>query len=312
MIAILNNPMLTATEKSYKKALKISKYHDNALSADKADPFILALYNTFHVLHLNLNTAIEDWDLQGDQQQGTTSALNQIIEVLSDSKIREWDIIIQGKYNINTPEYKTLLPNHRVPFQNGTQLERLRAVSVLSEALGMYSDLDELKSSVDVFTSRFKTAYDNQKEHMNVKTRKSETVENARVAMCIGQYANMGGLIQKYAANPEKILRYFDMSVLGNNIQTEFTGKLKPQQVYTIAKHTFHETDEISLSNTGNTTLKFYLAPARKKQSTGQGITLAPGKKIELASALGNLTDPYLTVVNTDTNQSGSFEVEIL
>ena len=312
MIAFLNNPMLSATENSFLKALRASTYHDNALFIEKANPFILSLYTRFHVLHLALRAAFEAWDLQGGQQQGTTLTLQQLMNLLNNTKIRDWDVALQSKYNKTTAEYKTILPNNRAPFQTGTQLERLTAVKVLSDAVGNYPSLAELKTDIDTFNTQLKTAYDLQKGNITLTKSKSEVVEAARVAMCIGQYANLGALMQEHAANPEYLLKYFDQSVLSNGSQTIFTGLLKPVQVYTIVKHTFGVNDQISLTNSGNSILKFYLAAERDIQPGTQFINLPHGKQIVLASALGNLTDSYLTVFNTDPLLSGNFEIEIL
>ncbi|HEY4785611.1 MAG TPA: hypothetical protein VIH57_06160 [Bacteroidales bacterium] len=80
----------------------------------------------------------------------------------------------------------------------------------------------------------------------------------------------------------------------------------------TIVKHTFGENDHVWLSNTGTTQLKFYLANAKGAQPGDTFITLATGEQIVLASALGELTNTYLTVLNTDPLHDGAFGVELV
>jgi hypothetical protein len=304
--------MLSATENSISKALKISTYHDNALAAEKDDPFILGLYTPYHAAHVALKNAIEAWDQQGDQQQGSTRLLQQLLRTLSGTKAEDWDLAIQIKFRKVTPEYKILMPYGRTPFQTGTQLERLLAVEVLNDTLDDYTTLADTKTDVAAFNTQIQKAYTDQKEHINKTKGKSEAIEPARQAMGIAQFSNMGGLLQKYAATPEKILKYFDMSVLAPSTQNTFTGQLKAGQIYTIAKRTLKESNQVILNNTGDTTLKFYLAAERNKQAGTQGVTMAHGKRAEQASALGSLTDTYLIVCNTDPSFAGSFELEVL
>ncbi|HEX3007891.1 MAG TPA: hypothetical protein VHO90_09785 [Bacteroidales bacterium] len=312
MMAFINNPMLSATENSTSKALRISTYHDNALAAEKDDPSILELYTPYHAAHVALRNAIEAWDQQADQQQGATRLLNQLLRTLSSTKAEDWDLAIQIKFRKSTPEYKILMPYGRSLFQAGTQLERLQAIEVLNEILDDYTTLADTKTDVNAFNTQIQKAYNDQKEQIYKTKGKSDEIEPARKTMCITQFGDVGGLLKKYAATPEKILKYFDMSVLAPNMQNTFTGQLKAGQIYTIAKRTFKENNQVILNNTGNTTLKFYLAAERNKQAGTQGVTMAHGKRAEQVTALGSLADTFLIVVNTDTSFAGSFELEIL
>ncbi|HEY4786588.1 MAG TPA: hypothetical protein VIH57_11085, partial [Bacteroidales bacterium] len=77
-------------------------------------------------------------------------------------------------------------------------------------------------------------------------------------------------------------------------------------------KHTFDESDEVWISNSGTTTLKFYLADTKGKQPGDTFVTLNSGEQTVLAGALGKLTDTYLTVLNTDPLHPGKFGVELV
>jgi hypothetical protein len=130
--------------------------------------------------------------------------------------------------------------------------------------------------------------------------------------MCEAQYANLGGLIQKYYKTPEMIGQFFDLQAIRSGHQVLFTGQLKPAEVYTIVKHTFGEDDQIWLSNTGTTSLTFYLANGKGKQPGEKSVTLAEGEQTILAGELGKLTDAYLTVFNTDPVYAGAFGIELI
>ena len=308
----LRNPFLHVTDGSFLSAMGISNYHDSALSAAKADPFFLVMYNLYHPLHVAYKTVYDIWISQGGKQQARTLNITQLLDLLANTKIRNWDIFIQNLYAVNSPAYKELLPNHRKPFQNGKQVERIHALQGLINSIGSNEALATLKAEIVTFYNLLDAAHSGQKESKSTTKNMSGGLESARVAICVGQFANLGGLIQKYAATPDIIEQYFDVQAIRRSQQVIFTGQLKAGEVYTIVKHTFGETDEVILSNTGTTTLKFYLANARDAQPDATSITLASGDQTVLASALGKLADTYLTVLNTDALHAGEFGVELV
>lgn len=232
---------------------------------------------------------------------------------LSGTKIQDWDIAIQAKYKLSTPQYKKLLPYRRGPFQNGTKANRIQAVLNLSNAIGTDATLASAKTEVDSFYAMLKTAQSGKNVSLRTTESSSALLEAARVAMCIAQYANLGALIKKYAATPQLIEKFFDLANIRSSHQAIFTGHVEAGQVYTIVKHTFGAADQVSLKNPGRATLKFYLAKVKDAQPGTLSVTLiTTGQETVLASTLGDLTNTYLVVLNTDATQTGQFEIEIL
>ena len=305
------NLFLNATDNSFVNAMKISTYHDNALDAVKDDPFFLGLYNTYHPLHVNYKTTYDTWLAREGTQEAGTLNLTQLLGLLSSTKILQWDSNILLKYNRSTPKYRGLLPNRRKPFQTGTQTDRVHAVKVLSDAIGTDEALADVKADIDSFYAQLEAAFNNQKANKSTGKSMSAELEDARVAMCTGMYANLGAIMQHFASDPGKIEVYFDLAAIRSHQQVLFTGHLKAGEVHTVVKHTFGANDEVTLTNNGNTQLKFYLAPAKEAQPGETFITLGHGEETVLASALGKLTDTYLIVLNTDANYMGEFGVEI-
>jgi hypothetical protein len=129
--------------------------------------------------------------------------------------------------------------------------------------------------------------------------------------MCTGMFSNLGALIQKNAATPERIEQYFDMKAIRNAQQVLFTGHVKAGGIHTIVKHTFDEEDALLLTNNGSTPLTFYLATVKNAQPGNTVVILNPGEQKVNATALGKLTDTYLTVQNPGVLPV-EFEVEIL
>jgi hypothetical protein len=256
----LRNPFLYATGNSYPKAMSLCEFHEKALSKNKIDPFILALFNAFHPFHEDFQNTYGIWKAQVGVNQGSTLKLGQLLKQLSSTRIKNWDNQIQIKYPQNTPEYVQLLPNRRTPFQKGKQSKKIDALGALAKNLSTDPSLNALFEEVDDFNVKVIAAAGQQKTNRSTNKGIVNELETIRVAMCIAMYANLGGLIQKYAAAPEKIEQFFDLALLRRPKQTLFTGHLKPAETFTIAKRTFSESDKIILTNHGPSQLKFYLA----------------------------------------------------
>jgi len=306
------NPFLNASDNSYLKALKLSTYHDSALSAAQSDPFILGLYTSYHPVHLKLKTDYDAWKAKGGMQQGETLNLDQLLSMLSHTKIQGWDNRIQIVYPQNTPEYKKLMPGRRGPFQTGTQEQRLHAVQTLSVVIGADTALATLKTEIDSFYTQLDNAYTKQKQSLNTTKNEGSALEKSRVAMCTSQYANLGALMQKFASSPTGIEPFFDLKTLRSAQQAFFTGQLKAGEIFTIVKHTFSEGDEIYLNNKGVAPLDFYLSPAKGERPVATTFKLAHGEQTVQAQSLGKLSDTYVMVYNSDPNLPAEFELEIL
>ncbi len=294
------NPFLNATINSLRIAVRISNTHLAALTKFAGDPFFDALIAFYAPLDAALNTAVTAIKEAGGEQQGSTVNLNQLYNLLSSSRIRQWDITIQGVYELGTPQYKALLPHRRTPFQVGTQTERLIAVQTLSMAIGSDAQLAAVKTGVDNFYKQLSDALSGQKGDVQGGGILSKQAEAARVAMCIGQYADLGALMQNYAATPDMITSFFDM-IIRSGAQVLFTGDDKPQEHKNILKHTFAAADMLSLENDGVTDQQFYLANSKTAAPDKAVVTVTAGQKLSIAaSQLGDVTNTFLNVYNPD------------
>ena len=202
----LINPIINATDGNYHKALKISTYHDGALFAGIADPFIAAIYATYHPIHLAYVAAFNAWEAQGGAKEGETLNLTQLLKLLSNTKIVNWDIDIMPIYKPNTPKYKALLPNGHAPFQKGKQDDRIESVKALSIAMGTDPLLATIKADVVLTYNQLSHANTDQKGSKSQTGTLSDKVEEARVNMSVAQYSDLGSFIAEYAANTDVVL----------------------------------------------------------------------------------------------------------
>jgi len=306
------NPFLLVTDSSYFNAMELGMHHDNALQSAPADTVIAALYKTYHPIYLTFRSSYNDWIAQGGSQQGETLNLSQLIRLLTNTKIQQWDVKIQTIYPINTPQYKKIMTHRRKPFQTGTQTEKLEAVQALSKNIGADAALASVKTEVDAFLVQYEAALTKQQGSKTTTKTLSDKLEPARINLCNALYANLGALMQKYSTTPTMIESYFDQKILRRSKQVFFKGQVKASSLVTVVKHTFVDSDEVYLNNTGTTTLQVYLAASKDLRPTATAYKLTPGERTVAIKTLGNLADTFLIVFNPEVVTKGSYEIEIL
>lgn len=321
----LVNQFLNRTKDNFKKALKLSNYHDaflNTMQTDNpGDPDWATLYNRYHPFHLAYVAAYTTWKNAGGQQEGQTLNLDQFLELLV-VRAAKWDALVQATdgFEKGTPAYKSIFPNGRYPFNSGAKTARVEAVNVLSQSLDGIVDLAPVKALVDAFYGQLDTARDTQEGAKGTTKTSSQQVELKRVETMTEQYRNLGFLIDKSADNPLFIEAFFDLNVLRESRQSVFTGTLDPEETEAVLIHTFAFDDEIKLEITGEDTIpagtmvSFYLAttPGGTDSTAVQVEANAAAMTIE-ASAFGITeygTHRYLTAVNPNLVET-HYEVEL-
>ena len=304
------NPFEMATNDSYAKALKISTFHYDALAGVQTDPFFSTLYTPIASLHTTLRAAYANYTAQQGAQMSKTLSLSQLLIMLMNTKAKQWDVAAQGAHPQGTAAYKNLFPHNRIPFQNGSQLERINAVKTLSLALTGDTALATTKTDVDNFYAQLDAANNAQKTSKSTTVINSDKVETARINVCVAMYANLGAMIQKFASTPEVIADYFDLATIRNGAQVDFTGHLKPLHSHYICKHTFGEADVISVKNMNDTPLKVYLA-LTKDAAIPATAFIVPANTIENVKAvqLGDISNTHLIISNPDANITAEWEV---
>ena len=306
----IQNPFMTVTSGNYSLSVIISTYTDSALNAAKADATILSLYNAYHPLHLALTSAYNDWLTQEGIQKGSTLNLTQLLAQSTD-KINDWDLAVQIQFRKDTPQYKTIFPNGHAPFNTGAQTNRIAAVKALSNHLIGIAALATTKIAVDAYYTALDTANTAQKGNKTTTNTASTAVEAARIAACIGLYAVLGGLMQKYSATPEKVGDFMDLENIRSGQQSEFIGRVSGGGSHLICKRTLPDTTSILLKNTGDTPLRFYLSTQKNEAISTPFVEVPPlsDKEVQINQLGDPTTQHYLQVFNADTLTEGRWEV---
>jgi hypothetical protein len=245
-----SNIILNVTKGSYTLAMQISAYHDSELFAQLGtDPKIDAMYADYHPKHLLYKAAYDEWVAQGGLQKGQTLNLKQLLLLLSSVKADAFERAVKDVYDKDSPEFMSLFPYGRKPFQAGKQLDRISAVQALLLAIGTDVSLAALKAVIQTFYTQLDNAYIAQKGSKGKTKTKSTEVELARVEMSEYQFANIGGLIQLYFKTPDLIEPFFDLEGIRNHKQLIYIGSIDKGSMKNIFVHTFAATDMITFTS---------------------------------------------------------------
>ena len=304
------NTFEVATRGNYKAAVTLSTHLDAALFAAKADAQILVLYNYYHPIHLAYVAAYNAWLAQGGTQKGSTQSLTALLAGLT-AKVNAWDFQIQGTYTKGTPSYTALLPQGHTPFFQGGQSQRIAAVHALDTALTGIVALAATKTDVDNYATSLDTANTTQKGSKTSTIGDSTAVETQRINMTNGQMYCYGGLVQKYTTQLNKIEQFYDMEIVRNGSQTDFTGHVAAGEHKNIAKRTLVATQAIKLKNLDSTVLRFYLATQKNDAVGVIYIEVPPMTELSTtAKLMGDVTTQhFINVFNVDITQQGAWEL---
>lgn len=309
----LSNPFQTAVGNSFIQALKMSTVTDAALAAAKADAAIATLYAYYHPIHLAYVAAYDAWVAQGGTQKGSTVSLTTLLKGLT-PKINLWDAQISIVYAKGSGPYVALLPSGHAPFISGKQSARIAALQALDANLTPIVALATTKTDVHNYATAIDNANNTQKGAKTTTNSNSSALELARTNMCNACMYVYGGLLQKFSTNLEKVGDFFDLELLRNSKQTEFTGSIKPNSIKKAMQRTLAANTNIVLKNTGLTELVFYLAPNAISAPAGASVTLMPQEQKQvLASELGDvLANHFLNIQNQDAAATGNWTIDIL
>ena len=308
------NPMLSVTASWYRLAIRISSFHLTRLLTRAGDPVYDPMIESYTPVNTTLVNAYTAWKQQGDSQLGQTLDFNNMLMLLSSTKIGKWDIALQNIYDNKTSQYKTLLPHKRTPFQSGKQEEVLSAVKVLSEAAEKDPKLATISAEITQFYGDLQKAFDAQKQSIGNTSFTSSAVEKARVAMCVAQFADLGGVIQANPADPDAICYFFDQLALREGTQVIYTGGSKPQQVKNILVHTFAAGDQLKLEGDESLTEQWFYLASQKDGKPGDKIIKIAASEIKTIDVeeLGDLANRYLMVYNPNADMKGEWTVEFV
>ena len=312
--SFLFNPFYNATVNSYRAMNKIANYTASALDKRKADAFINSLLVVLSPFVTTYTNTYATWVSELGLQIGSTQSLASLLAELSATKIEDWETAIKGVYKSTTAQFTALFPYHRIPFQNGSQTDRINAVLALSKAIGSDAALATVKADVDAFYALLVAAYNTQKGNISGTGTNSDAVEAARVAVAIELYGVLGLLMNHYKNNPTEVANFFDLQTIRNHEQTIFKHDINGGETLLAITHTFDAGEEVRLVNRGATELHFILVKETTDAVGATAVAVAANSQTVIdASNLGDIVNNrYLKVLNVDANLKGAYTIELV
>lgn len=315
----LSNQFEKATDNSFRKMLTITNDHFARLQAQQADPEVLPLLARTTPVHDAYLDGYSGWKSALGLYRSSTSIVEGLLEQLSSSLARQWDVAVMSEYDKGTPEHTALLPNGREPFQKGTIDERVSAVKTLGTTLTDYAALADLKVEVDDFHTEIKNARDGQQNREQLAGQSSTDLEQARKAIATMLYRNLGTLMDLNGEDPDNVLNFFEVSLIQSHSaaeeeEEEYSGPVGAGSTINIASD-IDAGATVIITNTGDVSLTFCGAEDALMAcpNDGTALLLSEGEVFEgTASDLLNDGQNFLNVSNNHPTAEGSYNVEVV
>jgi hypothetical protein len=312
----LINPFDVATKGSRRKMLILITDHNSRLQGGSANAVINTLFVRTAPVKLDFSNKFSTWSVANGQWKGETNRVNAGLKELSGELIEDWDIRIQMVYKRDTPNYQAILPNNRIPFQNGGMDEKIGAVHTLGEALDAYPGdpaLVTLKGEVDAFYTDLLAKRNVQQQKEQAVKNASDALQASRFACAVTMFRNRGILIDTYPTEPGMVTNYFQMDLIretGDSTE-EYDGTIDAGQTITAIDSGISQTSTLVLQNTGSTTLQFDIIDTLGLIGP-TAITIPPGGEHHVAEGdIPPLQNYYLNIRNLDAINQGSYHVVV-
>ncbi len=207
---IFKNPFLNNT--SYKSFYIATADHESKLKNAKDEELIFPFWERYSPLHEKFVNAYTKWEDAKSELKGATMRVDKKQDELNRA-IGMWDVKIQTVFFHDTPEYQTILPYKRNPFQKGGRETRLAALNRLKEALNRYPSLTTVAIEVNTFYQSFLALRDQQQQLNRQLHDASEELRQTREKAADMMYRNLLGLLSVLGVD-YKVAGFFDIGLV--------------------------------------------------------------------------------------------------
>lgn len=308
-----DNFILNSIKGNYTKALKVSKFHFDALTEKQADPGIAPMLTEFTPVHTALENSESGKGMALGQRAGKTQSVNDLLKELVETKLPAWQQQIRNTYGAKTAEYKALFPQGNAPFETGKKDNRILAVKTLRDACTADPALAAVAALIAAFYILLDKARNQQLGKKTDVGGDIETEKDAITAMAKIHFKNHGKLIGLYPDDPDRIASFSDVTTLQSHVHDSiYKGTDNPGKTKKVLTHTFTAASTVTISNTSLADQKFWLTDRSNNPIHPNGITVGAGQIVTTAvQTLGNPVHRILMVENLNVATPGSYEVSI-
>ena len=259
----LANVFNNVTKKSFRLMFMLAKDHLDKLAKNIGDPDIANLHAMVLADYTAFLNAMNEVQSNFFTYQMHTKMVQDMLTELSNLKVRQWDIAIQGVYLDNTPQYLDLMANGRAPFQRGSYDEKINAILVLANKLGKYPALATLQTSVQAYYDQIVAARSAQQGVEYDDTNLRKLLEKQRFTLATTLHKVFGFLIYKYGDDISLVESYYELRYLRDSSSGNKAITLTPYTISANSQITLYNgqlaaDSYLSFKNTGTVSLQVF------------------------------------------------------
>jgi hypothetical protein len=307
-----------AVGENYDKALKVSTYHFDKLTADAAggDATATALLALFASKHNALKgfTTIKGVDKGGRASKVAT--VQELLQHVVDVDLPAWQVAIQVVYPKKSADYKTFFPDGNNPFNSGKIDDRIEAILILHDACAADSHLpisSGLAGTINTVYAAILAARAAASGKKGDVKGDSGSQKLAIKAMCLTHFANVGTLIAKYPDDTDKINSYIDfVSLMDHHHGSQYDVTLHPDELKKALAHNFTANSTIIFNNTGAADVQVWISEKAKDKVHPAGAMIPAGTTgmvIHTHAITADDSHRILMVKNPDAATPASLEI---
>lgn len=309
------NPFASLSKRSYKQFLIFSRDHRDKLKQRQFDPNIQPLYARIETAFTKFEQTLISLGVQTNTYRLHTRKLEDLMQELSNKKIRNWDVQVQMVYDIDTPEYDQLFPNRRSVFQGGAYELRINALQILVTTLQSYPNLSATANDVQDFLTKINDARTSQQgQETNEQILRSQ-LENDTAYLAKELHYVFASLLMLYYEDTNKIEDYYELKYLRSAIQSSSISKqehtVNANSRATLYNGQLLEDDYLYIKNTGNTPITVYTSGSQTAAVPIDASILQPNDTLDgiYANALSDNTGSNWLILVNDQSIDGKCEV---
>ncbi len=321
----LQNPFDNVTKRNLKKMLLMATDHFAKLKNEAdTDANIAQIYRDFAPVFKAFQDQYELSNNNKAVYEMHTQLFENKIAELSSTAIGEWDIEMQFIIGQKSPEYTMLMSKGRAIFQRGAYELRIDAVKSLATRLRNFPALSNLQQKVEVFGQEIERLRTEQQGVEKNESKYSDFLEDARQTLANSMQAIFGYLMYYYRGNIKLVENFYELKYLRSNTSTnaddgeDVSTIVQTVQNRIAAQATIEElvaqiepTDEITIENTGDTTLEAWTSDNINTAAPANSLVISANQNaIFIAQDISNGGTSKLMLLNPDT-VTGSFKVTL-
>lgn len=221
----LQNPFENVSKRNKKNMYLMATDHFDKLFAQSSDATIAALYNYGKPFFDNFKAQYRKTQNDNAIYQSHTLRVQKLLNKLQSTLIRQWDTKIQIIIDKKSPEYLSLLPKGRIPFQTGAIEFRINNVKLLANQLENYPLLAALRAEIDDFYAQLLQLRTEQQGVEYLVQNNLVTLEKARADLAQAMHSILAGLTQYYIGNLSVVESFYELKYLRQKVRK----KSKPE-----------------------------------------------------------------------------------